>query len=183
MPRQKRKTTAQKVQERSLTISPEQAATFPWDHRDKLLAEALLHDFRLPDIAEFTGMKERTVRDRLMDPVRCAWISQYIDAVIPSRLGQVLGAVFRRATQTGDPASAKMLLQQYNKWLGREVRENVNVDVRMDLSGLTNEELVRLILDGLRRNPQVKAEVIDVEAVITEGPSNVGPKDSSRSSE
>ena len=151
-----------KIKQRAMTVTPDQVMTFPADHRDHLLAEAVLQGFPLEDMATFTDMTIKAVRDRLLDPVRCAWMSQYIDRMVPTRLGRVLGAVFSRACSTGDPNAAKMLLQQYRQWQGQEVRKNVSLDVKMDLSGFSNEELLKIIQDSARRNPQVK-DIIDVQ--------------------
>ena len=162
----------QKVKKRALTVTPDQALAFPADHRDYILAEAVLQGFSLEDMATFTEMTQKQVRDKLLDPVRCAWMSQYIDQMVPSRLGRVIGAVFSRACSTGDPAAAKMLLQQYRAWHGQDVKRNVNLDVKMDLSGFSNDELLKIIKDQVRRNPKVK-EIVDVEAVVKEADGEV----------
>lgn len=164
-------TQMQKVKARAMTVTPDQVMAFPADHRDHILAEAVLQGFSLEDMAAFTGMSQKQVRDKLLDPVRCAWMSQYIDQMVPTRLGRVLGAVFARACSTGDPAAATMLLKQYRQWHGQDVKKSVNYDVKMDLSHFTDEELRKIIKDQVRRNPQVK-DIIDVDVVVKESPND-----------
>jgi hypothetical protein len=157
----KRQTAIQKVKERSLVPTPDQVLSYPADEVDKLLAEACLSGFgTFKAMAEFADLDPNMVRERLLDPVRCAWISKYIDELVPTRLGTVLGAVFGRAVSTGDPSSAKMLLQQYKKWTGEETKKSVNLNVGVDLGHLTNEQLKLFITEELKANQDI---VIDAD--------------------
>lgn len=157
MPHRK-KNALQKVKERALIPDPEQVLSFPADEKDYLIAEGCLNGFgSFKAIAEFTELDPKFVRERLLDPVRCAWISQYIDKLIPTRLGAVLGAVFSRAVSTGDTAAATMLLKQYKRWLGEDVKKSVhlNLEGKIDLTNLTDEQLKLYIHEQARHNKDI----------------------------
>lgn len=140
-----------KVQERALAATPEEVACFPWTHEDVLIAEAMLAGIKsVQDIAAEVGLQPSTLRHRLLDPVRCAWISGQIERSVESRLGQVLGAVYARAVATGDPRSAEMLLRHFGK-LKPDRRESLNVTVGLDLSSLSPDELQKLVDQKMRK--------------------------------
>lgn len=167
----KKPTAVQKVKQRALAISPEQVLTFPADERDEILAQGMLNAYgSFQALAEFTEIPKETIRERLLDPVRCAWISQRVDQLIATRTGQVLGAVFTRAISTGDVQAAKMILQQYNKWRGDETQKSVhlNIDAKLDLSHLSDEELQIYVAEQLKKNKKI------VDATFEEKPPDDG---------
>jgi hypothetical protein len=156
MPR--KQTALQKVKQRALVPDPEQVLSFPADETDLLLAEGCLNGFgSFKALADFCELEPKFVRERLLDPVRCAWISQYVDKMLPTRMGQVLGAVFTRAVSTGDPSAATMLLKQYKKWLGDDVKKSVhlNLEGKIDLTNLTDEQLKLYIAEQVKHNKDI----------------------------
>lgn len=150
-----------KVQDRGMLVSPQEAATFPADHVDHLLVQHMLAGLNSPEaiareLAE-SGVTTTTVQQRLLDPVRCAWISQQILHGIGTRLGQLMLAVYGRAVSTGDPAAAKLVLQQYNALI-EPVARSEHVNMTVDLSKLPKEMLEKMVQDKMRSLGMKKKE-------------------------
>lgn len=164
-------TALQKTQERGLAISAEEAAAFPWDHTDLLIAQSMLMGNHTPTmIAEDISTEEKRVkkdmiRQRLLDPLRCAWISQEVGKGVESFFMNVVGALYARAMRTGEPAAVKLLHQLYGKWRQKpkEVRHTHAV---IDFTALSTDELKKYIAEQKRRLGG--NEVIDAE--FTESP-------------
>lgn len=105
------------VNERSLTVTPAEAASFPYDAIDVLITQNLLAGVTTSHglAGVMDGVTEIAVRNRLLDPVRCAWMSQQLSAAVGQRLGLVLASVYGRALATGDPRAAELLFKRYGE--------------------------------------------------------------------
>lgn len=141
------------VQDRGLLVTPQEAATFPADHVDYLLVQHMLSGLNsseeLAESLKDGGVTVTSVRQRLLDPVRCAWISQQIIHGIGSRLGQVMLAVYGRAVSTGDPNAAKLVLQQYSALI-EPIARSEHINHTIDWSKLPPEMLEKMVQDKLR---------------------------------
>jgi len=171
-----KKTALAKVQQRALTVDPQEAENWPWDHADLLIANAMVNgNARASAISDETGLTVPAVRERLLDPVRCAWLSREIHRGIGSRIGMVHAALFARVQRNGDPQAAKLLLAQYGELLAPVDRKIVDHrHMHVDLSAYTLEELDKLAKETARKLNRPE-DVIDV----TPRPSDVGAPDSS----
>lgn len=139
--------------ERGLTVSAEEAAAFPFDHTDILTASAMLNGATTPaQIADEVGLTPSAVRERLLDPVRCAWLSREVRTAVGVRLGNVLAALYARAIRTGDPRAVQLLLQQYGELLSPVERKVVDHrHMHVDLGQLSEDQLEKLIEDTNRK--------------------------------
>ena len=99
-------------------------------------------------IAKETDISQATVQHRLLDPVRCAWISRELRKSVETRLGNVIAAVYTRAVSTGDPSAAKMLLELYKQF---ESTPQKHLHVHTNLTGLTDEQLDKMIAQKQRQ--------------------------------
>lgn len=159
------------MQTRGLQVTAEEAELFPFDYRDLRLAEAMLNGARSSQaLAEEAGMTRNAVQQRLLDPVRCAFISRQISRAIESRLGNVLGAVYTRVMRNGDPQAAKLLLAQFGKLLGpvdRSVHEHRHV--HMDFKQFSDAQLRAYVTEkqrelGADRSNSPEADAPDVDS-------------------
>lgn len=154
-----RKTALQKAQARGLSVTPTEIAQYPYDHIDVAIAEAMLQGLHTPkDIAGELGVAASLIRQRLLDPVRCAWLSVEVGKAVETRMFQALGAVFARVIRTGDPAGMRVLLQQFGKNL--KPQEHVHRHVLIDFTALSTDELKRYVQDQGRKLGQT---VVDAE--------------------
>jgi hypothetical protein len=132
-------------------VTPEAVREFGHDHVDMLITEAFLTgQVTVPAVAKFCETSKGVIRHRLLDPVRCAWISERIERLISNRLGNVMASVYARAVGTGDPNAAKFLMQHYGR-LRPEERRSVNVDISVDYTGFTDEELKKIAEEKARK--------------------------------
>ena len=139
------------TQERGLAVTPQEAATFPYDAIDIMIAQNMLAGISTAQgLSEvIPGTKEVTIRHRLLDPVRCAWLSQQLSNAISTRLGQVLTAVYGRAVTTGDPRAAELLLRQYGALITPTQRHE-HLELKADLSKLPADILEKMIREKMR---------------------------------
>lgn len=145
------KSVMKRTLSRGLAVTPEEARDFPFDHADILLCEAMMNGAKsYQDLAVEVGVKPDVVKHRLLDPVRCAWISQQLRTGISTRLGNVMAAVYSRAVATGDPRAAKLLLEQFGE-LSKTPQQHQHLHVSMDLSQVGNDELEELIKERMRK--------------------------------
>jgi predicted Rdx family selenoprotein len=154
-----------------MAVSAAEAATFPADHVDYLLVQHMLAGLNTPEaiakqLAE-AGVTEVTIQQRLLDPVRCAWISQQILHGIGTRLGQLMLAVYGRAVTTGDPNAAKLVLQQYNALI-EPVARTEHVNMTVDFSKLPKEMLEKMVQDKMRNLGMKKRPVENAECEVKE---------------
>lgn len=168
------KSQLQKVQTRSLRVQPSEADSYAFDHGDILLAEALLAGCRSPtEISEHVGLSTSAVKERLLDPVRCAWLAREIGKAVESRLGNVIGALYARAVRTGDPAAVRLLLQQYGALINPVERKRVeHLHLSVDLGQMTDEEL-RAFIKEHQRGLQSTGSAAGAEAAAGPGPGPV----------
>lgn len=145
---ERRPSALQKVVGRSMKVTAAEADAFPWDHTDLLLAEALLSPgvITWQDVAAHAEVPVSTVKERLQDPVRAAWMSREISKGIESRLGLALAAVWGRVLRTGDVNGAKLLLAQYGQ-LVQPVAQTEHRHLHLDLSALSSDELKAFIAE------------------------------------
>lgn len=164
-------TALAKVNERGLKVSAEEAASHPWDHADLLLANAMVNGATsAQDLAQETGLSVSTVRERLLDPIRCAWLSREVREAIGSRIGNVLAALYARVQRNGDPAAAKLLLTQFGELLSPVERKVVDHrHLHLDLTKLTEPELNKLIEDTNRKLNRKDAPIDVTSGVGAEG--------------
>jgi len=166
LPSKKKTDTWKQVQERSLMVQGQDLANFRWDPADLKVAQAMLAGANtVPDLAVETGIKPTQLRHRLLDPVRCAWLSKQLETCVGDRLGQVMAAVYNRALRSGDPQAASLLLKQYGKFAPEQ--KEVKVTHTMDLSGMTEEQIDQLI-EQKKRNLNIK----DAEFKVKDTPSD-----------
>ena len=131
------------TQTRALDVAEQDVELFRFDPLDIKLAQAMLSGANtVPDLAAEIGAKPIQVRDRLLDPVRCAWISKQLEKVVGDRLGQVMAAVYNRAVRSGDPQAASLLMKKYNRF---KPQEHHHKHLHMDLSAYDDEMLDKLI--------------------------------------
>lgn len=152
-----------KTHERGLTAPAAEIAQFKPDWDDRLILEAMLNRaMKHADIAQMTGIEEKEVTRRLLDPVRCAYLSQQAVNLVQQRGGLVTAAVYAKAIQTGDPAAARLVLQQ----LGELVPEHSQVEhrhahVHMQYEQMTDEQLRAFIAEkerALNQKPEVHVD-------------------------
>ena len=153
-----------RVNERGLTVTPAEAASFPFDAVDVLITQNLLAgvttSYALANAME--GVSEIAVRNRLLDPVRCAWMSQQLSAAVGQRLGMVLASVYGRALATGDPRAAELLFKRYGEMAPtRTETVHHHVDYSKLPAGVL-EKMVREKMRSLGVSETLEAE-IDVE--------------------
>lgn len=152
MPARRNKPAA-KVLTRALEATPQQVDAYPADYHDLAIAQSLL----LPDdraltwagIAAEVGLDEPALRKRLLDPVRCAWISRQLQAAVAQRIGMVDAAVFVNALRTGDPSRARYLRDHYAP-AEKQPERHMHLHASIDLSQLSEEELRTFISDRRR---------------------------------
>jgi hypothetical protein len=143
-------TAMQKVQLRGLSVTEREVQEFPFDHCDVLLAEALMAGCSTAaDISRETEVQQSLVRERLTDPVRCAWLSRELAKAVEHRLGNVLAAVYARCMRNGDPNAAKLLLNRFGQLMERKQVQHQHL--HLDYTALSNEELEKVIADNERR--------------------------------
>lgn len=146
----RRKTAIEKIQDRAIEVTPGQIAAFPADHIDVELAQACLEGYTTPRrIAEELQLPVKQVRERMLDPVRCGWLSQRIGQLVELRLMSVLGALYARAIRTGEPAAVKLLLDRFGKMLAKP-KEHRHLHAHVDLTALSNDQLQRYIDQRMR---------------------------------
>jgi len=169
----KEKTDAWKdVQTRALAVTGSDVANFPWCPVDLKIAQCMLSGFTsVRELAAEVGIGERALKHRLLDPVRCAWISSQLEKCVGDRLGQVVAAVYNRAVRTGDPQAATLLLKQYKKFMPE--RKEIHHTHHMDLSNLSDGQIDKLI-EQKKRN----LNVMDADYKVKET-----PKDAERGEE
>lgn len=157
-----------------MTVSKEEAAAFPFDHADILLASAMVSGASTPSaLSEETGLTVPTVRERLLDPVRCAWLSREVREAVGSRIGEVYGHLLARVRRNGCPASAKLLLQQFNELLAPVEKKIIDHrHMHVDLSAYTLDELDKLARETARKLNRPDDKELDV----TPGQSDTGTK-------
>ena len=157
-----------KVGDRALSVSPQEATAFPFDAVDVLICQNLLAGCSTAKSlsAAIGNTTEICIRDRLLDPVRCAWISQQLSAAVGSRLGMVLTSVYGRAVTTGDPKAAELLLKRYGE-MAPVRTEVVNTNVTVDLTKLPPEILEKMIAEKMR-GLGLKRETQEAECIIKE---------------
>lgn len=150
--------------ERGLEVSEAEAAAYPFTYDDIHLCQILLRPDDQPKthktIADELGITESALKQRLLDPQRCAFISTQLNHAIQSQLGRVHASVYLAAIRTGDPARARYLDQLFGKG-PRDGPQQLHVHNHnhIDLSGLTDEQLKQFIRDRQRK----LTGVIDVE--------------------
>jgi hypothetical protein len=156
-------TVQKRVMERGLEVTPEQASAFPFTYDDVHLAQLLMQPDGLQNYAELSkqlGISETALKQRLLDPERCAWIAAQMDHAVQSQLGRVHAAVYMAALRTGDHNRAAYL----DRLFGRGPKEgpqqvHLHNHNHIDLSGLSTEQLKQFVRD---RNRKLRG-VLDVE--------------------
>lgn len=141
-----------RTNERGLMASEAELAKFQPDYDDRLLLEALLQRaVTYEEIAKLTDIPLATVKDRLLDPVRCAYLAEQAALVVQQRRGMVMAALYARAVRTGDVNAARLYLQQ----IGELMPEHATVDHRhahvvADISQFSDEQLTSYIREKER---------------------------------
>lgn len=144
-------TAVQKALKRGMEVAPEEVGTFPWTPEDVMVAEAMISGCKtVNEIAEEVGIKPELLRHRLLDPVRCAWLSTKIEGAVQSRLGRVIASVYNRAVTNGDVRAAEFLMKHYGK-MRPEEKHHLHAHATLDFSQLATEELEKLRNDYLRK--------------------------------
>jgi chorismate mutase len=144
------------ILERGLLATDAEVAAYPFSYDDIMMADCLLQGMNRAEIAQELGLSASALKERMLDPVRAGWISQQLSKMAEKRIGMVDAAVFAKALATGDPARARYLLERFEKLAPRkELRVNVN----LDFTQLSDEELRAFVQDRKRRQG-----IVDVEA-------------------
>jgi hypothetical protein len=168
-----RKSSLSRARERALLADPGEVVAFQWDNLDLLIAEGMIRGAAsLVDLEAFCGAPADTLKHRLLDPVRCAWLAQKIESAVGQRLGMVYAALFQRAVSTGDPNAARLLLQQFGKLSAEPTRRTETLDVRIDLTGLTKDELEKFAKEKARELGLIQPAEYTVKEVAKEAPPN-----------
>jgi hypothetical protein len=150
-----------RINDRALVTSAAEAAAFPYDAVDMMIAQNVLAgintDLGLSKV--IPGVSDVQIRNRLLDPVRCAWLSQQLSAAISQRLGLVLSAVYGRALQTGDPRAAELLLKRYGDMAPVKTEQVHHI---VDYSKLPKDILEKMISEKMRNLGVHQKETINV---------------------
>jgi hypothetical protein len=156
------KALQKRLRERALKVSDEDIATFPHTYDDiSIVQELMVGATTNAQIAAAVGISETALKQRLLDPVRCAWIASQIDHAVASQLGQVHGSVFQAALRTGDHNKAAYLDKLYGKGPRPQIQKHQHLVGHIDLTGLTNEQLRKFI----ERERRELGDAIEVEVV------------------
>jgi len=166
-----RKLAISKAIERGLTAPEKEVAQFKPDWDDRLILEAMLNRaMRHEDIAKMTGIPEPEVTKRLLDPVRCAYLSQQAVQVVQQRGGLVTAAVYAKAIQTGDPAAARLVLQQLGELVPEEARvEHRHSHAHLHFTEMSDEQLSTFIAEKERELGRVHDVEVEVKEQTHEG--------------
>lgn len=145
----KKTTAVAKVLTRALTATEAEGAAHPFDHIDLLICQAMMEPGARTwtDIAQDAGLAEPALRQRLLDAVRCRWISMELEKAVEGRLGMVFAAVYAAAVRTGDPARARFLIDHYRE---KRPEKHLHLHAQLDLTQLSNEELTAFVRDRKR---------------------------------
>jgi len=128
---------------RGLKANPTEIANFAYDHTDLTIVHAMMGGAVTPKaISDETSLKHTLVKQRLLDPVRCGWMSSQLREAVGTRLGNVIASVYSRAVSTGDPRSAKLLLDLY-KEMDAPIKKHLHLHT--NLNGLTDLQLEKMI--------------------------------------
>jgi len=147
---------------RGLSVPIQEAVNFPFDHIDLLIAQNMLSGVvKAHQLADELGIRAEVIQHRLMDPVRCAWLSNELRKAVETRLGNVIAAVYSRAVNTGDPAAAKMLLSMYKQF---EAPVQKHLHMHTDLTNLTDDQL-----DMMIKQKQRQLNIKDAEYTTKDG--------------
>ena len=126
-----------------MSVTPSDVENYRFDHLDYLIASSMLSGCNtITALTEDLGVDREELRNRLLSPVRCAWLSKELEKGVQSRLGQVVAAVYNRAINTGDVQAAKFLCQKFGKF---QKPAQQHQHLHMDLSNLSDEQLDKLI--------------------------------------
>lgn len=153
----KKPTAVAKILTRALSATEAEGAQHPFDQIDLLVAQHLMEpgEKKYSDLAAAAGLKEDALRQRLLDPVRCRWISMELEKAVDTRLGMVIAAVYSAAVRTGDPQRARFLLEHFRD---KKPERHLHLHANLDLSQLSNEELTAFIRDKRRTLGEVNED-------------------------
>jgi hypothetical protein len=169
----RKQTAVTRARERALLADPGEVAGFAWDNLDLLIGEAMIRGAAsLADLGAFTGAPMDNIKYRLLDPVRCAWLAAKVEQVVGQRLGAIYGALYHRAVSTGDPNAARLLLQQFGKLSAEPAKRTETLDVKIDLTGLTKDELEKFAKEKARELGLIQPAEYTVKEVAKEAPPN-----------
>lgn len=161
MPR-KSKNVMKSTLTRGLKATPSQIAAFPFDHTDMTIVQAMMQGAITPkQVSDETGIKFTLIKQRLLDPARCGWMSSQLREAVGTRLGNVIASVYSRAVSTGDPRSAKLLLDLYKEMDG-PIKKHLHVHT--NLNGLTDLQLEKMI-----KQKKQALNMMDAEYKVTHG--------------
>lgn len=130
----------------ALAVTPQDVAAFIPTERELTVAESLLDgQLNMTAIVAASDLTEAQVREVFRNPVAMAWISRQIDQLCQHRLGLVDASMFTRAIN-GDVTAAKLVYERAGK-LQKAGQVNViaHGNTQINLGGLSNDELKRLI--------------------------------------
>jgi hypothetical protein len=132
-----------KCQQRGLLTNKHEIDIFPFDHVDLKIATSLLQGNTRPaEVAVDTGLKLSLIKQRLLDPVRCGWISRQLEGAVTEQLGQVYAAVYNRAVRTGDPSAARFLRDTLKPMTPQT---QTHLHAHINLEGLSDAQLDKMI--------------------------------------
>lgn len=149
-----------KCQQRGLMVTKMDVDNFAFDHVDLKISTSLLQGNTRPaEVAEDTGLKLSLIKQRLLDPVRCGWISRQLEAAVTSQLGQVYAAVYNRAVRTGDPTAARFLRDTLRPMTPQT---QTHVHAHINLDGLSDKQL-DMMIEQHKRDLHVQEAEFEVQ--------------------
>ena len=142
----------QRVQQRALVADVRDVDRFVFDEVDARIAEGLMRGCRtIPELSDELSIPMTEVQKRLYDPVRCGWISRELRAAVQDRLGNVLASVHNRAVATGDPAAARLLLEQYGELGCGKSADTAQNHLHLHFEKMTDGDLNTKIAELLKK--------------------------------
>lgn len=145
--------TLKRVLSGGYSVTPQQLADYSADTKDVAIVTAMASGAIKPeDIVEHARdeapMTEAEVKKRLVDPVRCAWITTQLTTFIPHILGQFWVSLFFKA-QAGDMQAAKLVAQRFDPNF-RPTTRHESMSANVDLSNMANEDVRRKLLRNIK---------------------------------
>lgn len=140
-----------------LDVSPGELQTYEPDTKDIAIAQAMLEGHAgAPAVADFLAgedglprMDRREVRERLLNPVRCAWLSAQIISAIPHMMGPLYAQLFWRAFQ-GDQAAARLVISRFDQKY-RPTSRHETVAANIDVKLYDDAQLQHALLERLQK--------------------------------
>lgn len=169
-----------RIAKKSLSISPEDVATYTPREIDVMIAEAMISGcLSQEQIAEHIKRSRGLVSRALKDNLACAWISTQVRKHIAFRLGNVDVALYAKCLE-GNVRAMEVFYKQFDRIVDRSVHVHAHLS-GFDPTQLSEDDLDKIIASKMRGR-EAKYETIDA-ATSTGQPGGVkSPKGSATAS-